>query len=211
MRSFSHWTPRYIGSRIAEKYYYTAHPDHPWLTRTANEILAAYLKKSDIGLEFGSGRSTVWFSKRVGHLTSVEHDKVWFQKVSQILKDNNLNNIDYYLHPRNLADEQGGETDYVKVFQRIKTDSVDFVLIDGIYRDFCALESIRVIRSGGVMIIDNVNRYLPSDSYAPNSRTLEDGPKGQTWEKVYQTISQWRKIRTTSGVSDTAFFFKPFN
>ena len=211
MRSFSHWTPRYIGSRIAEKYYYTIHPDHPWLTQTANEILFTYLKKSDVGLEFGSGRSTLWFAKRVGHLISVEHDKAWFQKVSQTLKDNNLNNVDYRLHPRNMADEQGGETDYVKVIQDIKSDSIDFVLVDGIYRDFCALESIRVIRPGGVMIIDDVHRYLPSDSTSPYSRTLKDEPKGQTWEKVYETISQWRKIWTTSGVSDAAFFFKPIN
>ena len=211
MRSFSHWTPRYIGSRIAEKYYYAIHPDHPWLTQTANEMLVTYLKKSDVGLEFGSGRSTLWFAKRVGHLISVEHDEAWFQKVSQTLKDNNLNNVDYHLHPRNLTDEQGGETDYVKVVQGIKSDSIDFVLIDGVYRDFCALESIRVIRPGGVMIIDDVHRYLPSDSYSPNSRTLKDGPKGQTWAKVYEMISQWRKIWTTSGVSDAAFFFKPCN
>jgi len=210
MRSFSHWTPRYVGSRIAEKFYYATYPDHPWLTRTANQILAAYLKESDIGLEFGSGRSTLWFAKRVGHLTSVEHDEAWQKKVSQMLKDNHLSNVDYHLHPRDKADEQGAETDYVKVFQQIKTDSVDFVLIDGVYRDFCALEAIRVIRPGGVMIIDNVNRYLPSDSYSPNSRTIQDGTKGQTWEKVYRTISGWRKIWTSSGVSDTAFFFKPY-
>ncbi len=211
MRSFSHWTPRYIGSRIAEKYYYATHPDHPWLTQTANEMLVAYLKKSDIGLEFGSGRSTLWFAKRVGHLISVEHDEAWFGKVSQMLKENNLSNVDYQLHPRNLPDEQGGETDYVKVFQSIKSDSIDFVLVDGVYRDFCALEAIRVIRPGGVMIIDDVHRYLPGDSHSPNSRTLKDGPKSQTWEKVYETISQWRKIWTTSGVSDAAFFFKPCN
>ncbi len=211
MRSFSHWTPRYIGSRIAEKYYYATHPDHPWLTRTANEILVTYLKDSDSGLELGSGRSTLWFAKRVGHLISVEHDEVWYNKVSQMLKDNNLNNVDYHLHPRDKADEQGAETDYVKVFQQIKSNSMDFVLIDGVYRDFCALESIRVIRPGAVMIIDDVHRYLPSNSDSPNSRTLKDGPKGQTWEKAYQTISQWRTIWTTSGVSDAAFFFKPCN
>ncbi len=210
MRSFSHWTPRYMVSRIAEKNYYRTHPDLPWLTQTANGILATYLSPADSGLEFGSGRSTLWFAKQVGHLISVEHDEVWFQKVLQMLKDNHLNNVDYQLHPRNLADERGGETDYVKVFQGIKSDSIDFVLVDGVYRDFCALESIRAIRPGGVLIIDDVHRYLPSDSDSPHSRTLKDGPKGQTWEKVYQTISQWRKIWTSSGVSDTAFFFKPY-
>jgi SAM-dependent methyltransferase len=211
MRSFGHWTPRYIVSRIAEKNYYRTHPDLPWLTRTANEMLSTYLSPADSGLEFGSGRSTLWFARRVAHLTSVEHDATWHAKVTQMLKENNLSNVDYQLHPRNLPDEQGGETDYVKVIQSIKSDSVDFVLVDGVYRDFCALEAIRVIRPGGLMVIDNVHRYLPSDSSAPYARSFAEGPKGETWKKVYQVISQWRKIWTHSGVNDTAFFFKPFN
>jgi len=211
MRSFSHWTPGYIRSRVAEKYYYATHPDHPWLTRTANEFLATYIKGSDSGLEFGSGRSTLWFARRVGHLISVEHDQAWFNKVSRMLEEYHLDNVDYHLHPRDKSDEQGFETDYVRIFQGIKSDSIDFVLIDGVYRDYCALESIRVLRPGGLMIIDNVNRYLPGGSTSPNSRTPDDGPKGQTWSKVEQTISQWRRIWTSSGVSDTAFFFKPCN
>ena len=56
MRTFSHWTPIYIKNRIGTLYYEKAYPEYPWLTRDANEILASYLVKNDIGLEFGSGR-----------------------------------------------------------------------------------------------------------------------------------------------------------
>jgi len=59
MRSIQHWTPRYLKDRLAEAYYHRTHPGHPWLTRWANEMLASYLRSSDVGVEFGSGRSTL--------------------------------------------------------------------------------------------------------------------------------------------------------
>ena len=190
-------------------YYQKVSPDAPWMARTANEILASYLKTSDIGLEFGSGRSTIWFAKRIKHLTSVEHHEGWYQKVRQMLESNDLQNVDYHFIPKNREDDDANDADYVKILERVATNSVDFVLVDGVYRDFCALNSLRVIRPGGVLIIDDVNWFLPSNSYSPASRSEQMGPKGRTWEEVHRTISQWRKIWTSSGVADTAFFFKP--
>jgi hypothetical protein len=98
---------------------------------------------------------------------------------------------------------------YVRIIEGIETDSVDLVLIDGVYRDHCTLEALRVIRPGGILVIDDINRYFPCDSLSPDSRTLQQGPKGETWGAVHKRISQWRKIWTTSGISDTAFFLKP--
>jgi predicted O-methyltransferase YrrM len=209
MRSFRHWSPRYLKNRIAEIYYHKSSPDLPWLTRTANEILASYLKESDIGLEFGSGRSTIWFAKRIRQLTSVEDDEGWYRKVRQLLESNDLQNVDYHFIPKNKEDDDAADADYVKIMERIETNSVDLVLVDGSYRDFCALKALRVIRPGGVLIIDNVNWFLPCNSYSPASRSEKLGPKGRTWEEVHRSISRWRKIWTTSGVTDTAFFFKP--
>jgi hypothetical protein len=71
MKSFRHWSPRYIYNRVNEMIYQRSYPDHPWLTKTANSILVNLLKKDDIGLEFGSGRSTLWFARRMSFLTSI--------------------------------------------------------------------------------------------------------------------------------------------
>jgi len=209
MRSFRHWTPRYVKDRIAEMHYQKTSPDFPWLTRAANEILSSYLQDSDIGVEFGSGRSTIWFAKRIRHLTSVEDHEGWYRKVGKLLESHDLQNVDYRFIPRNKQDDDAADADYVKILDEFDADSVDFVLVDGIYRDFCALEALRVIRPSGVLIIDNVNWYLPCSSYAPASRSEPMGPKGRTWEEVHRNISRWRRIWTTSGVTDTAFFFKP--
>jgi predicted O-methyltransferase YrrM len=209
MRKIDHWTPRYIKNRIAEIYYQRSHSDLPWLTRSANEILVSYLRSSDVGLEFGSGRSTLWFAKHVKHITSLESHEAWYGKVSSMLKEASQKNVTYIYAPQSKNDTDGVNSEYVKAIDQIKTESVDFVLVDGIYRDYCAQKAIRTIRPGGALIIDNVNWYLPSASASPSSRTSEQGPKGPIWKEVSLAISDWRTIWTSSGVTDTAFFFKP--
>jgi len=209
MKSLRHWTPRYFKNRIAEMYYHKTCPTHPWLTRAANQMLPTLLKGSDIGLEFGSGRSTLWFAQRVKHLTSVEHDEAWGKRVQVMLADKNQNNVDYSLLPKDQPEDNAGDAAYVKTLERFDPGSIDFVLVDGIYRDFCAIKVLRVIRPGGMLIIDNVNWFLPSDSRSPDSRTPAQGPKGQTWRRVYESISHWRSIWTSSGTTHTAIYFKP--
>ncbi len=211
MKSIGHWTPRYIKNRLAEMHYQRTHPTHPWLTRTAVEILTGYLKPTDTGFEYGSGRSTQWLAKRIGHITSVEHDKAWYDKVSEVLKNNSQNNIAYCHIDVDPKDNEGGDSAYAKRIDQVESASLDFVLVDGSYRDHCAKNAIRTIRPGGVLIIDNVNWYLPSDSVSPKSRSHQQGPNGLVWADVHAQIAGWRKIWTSSGVTDTAFFFKPYS
>ena len=63
---------------------------------------------------------------------------------------------------------------YVQVVKRFEKNSLDFVLVDGMYRDAYANWFVR-IRPGGLLIIDNANWYLPSNSGSPNSRTFVRG------------------------------------
>ena len=209
MRTFRHWTPRYIRDRLASYYYRSAFPDRPWLTPAANAFLISFLKETDIGLEFGSGISTMWFAKRIHHLSSVEHNQAWYQKVHQMLQESHQENIDYRFVPKDKADADGAQSAYVRQTERFAPNSIDFVLVDGIYRDFCVINVLNLIRPGGILVIDNVNKYLPSDSHAPNSRTPEDGPLGETWQMVDQALLPWRRFWSSTGIWDTAIFFKP--
>jgi predicted O-methyltransferase YrrM len=209
MNKFRHWTPRYVVDRIAVFAYRTIHPDRPWLTPEAVSFLSSRLKPTDAGIEFGSGRSTVWFARRVRQLFSVEHDRAWYGKVRGMLQSAGLENVDYHLIPRDAKKRLGGRSQYVKFLDRFSPDSLDFILVDGLYRDFCAFRALPLIRPGGLLIIDNVNAYLPSDSRSPNSRSLRDGPAGETWAAVERELRDWRKIWTSSGVWDTAIFIRP--
>ena len=209
MRSISHWSPRYIKNRLGLMIYNQTRPHDPWLTQNANEILDSWLKDTDVGVEFGSGRSTRWFAKRMKHITSVEHHEGWYEKVGQMFKDWGLENIDYRLCPLDAPEDQGEKSAYASVLDEFDDNSIDFILNDGQYRDAVAMKAIPKLKSGGVMVIDNVNWYLPSNTYSPASRSMQDGPNGKVWKEFHDATDQWRVIWTSSGVWDTAFFFKP--
>lgn len=209
MRTIAHLKPRYISSRLQEMLYQRKHPEHPWLTSAANDILASWLRLSDVGLELGSGRSTLWLANRVKHLISVEHNQVWYQKVQKSMADNGVTNVDYHFIPlQDTSEEQAGHG-YLQFIEILEDNSLDFVLIDGVHRALCTLGAIDKVRFGGVIIIDNVNRYLPSESMAPGSRAKPQGPDGLLWKQVENSLKDWRCIWTSSGVTDTAFFLKP--
>lgn len=210
MRSFRHWTPRYLFDRALEKRYRRRNPGLPWLTPTANEILAQYLLPSDRGLEFGSGRSTLWFAGRMASLTSVEHNPQWHARVQAWLNDGEVKNVAYHLHPMQPGlTPADGLPGYVRVAETMAQESLDFVLVDGVYRDLCALASLPLLKPGGVLVLDNANHYLPCDSRAPNSRKPQDGPASAQWHAFHERTRGWRRIWTGNGVSDTAFFFRP--
>ena len=208
MRSFRHWTSKYVINRLGV-FWYEYKSDSPWLTRSANNILDSYLSKSDVGLEFGSGRSTVWFAKRISHLTSVEHDEIWAGKVQQLLIKTKSSNVKYHLLSTDTKDNERANSPYVNIIDTFDDGSLDFCLVDGSHREFCALKALEKIRPGGLLVIDNVNWFLCSDSDSPDSRSFIDGPNGPIWKEVEDRLSDWRKIWTTSGVSDTALFIKP--
>jgi len=208
MRSFRHWTLKYIINRLGV-FWYEYKSDSPWLTRSANNILDSYLSKSDIGLEFGSGRSTIWFAKRISHLTSVEHDENWAIKVKQLLQKTQTTNVNYHLLSTDTRDNNGANSPYVSIIDTFDDGSLDFCLVDGSHREFCVLKSLEKIRPGGLLVIDNVNWFLCSNSDSPDSRSFTDGPNGLIWKEIEDLLSGWRTIWTTSGVSDTAIFIKP--
>jgi len=185
------------------------YPDHPWLARPANAILESFLTRNDVGLEFGSGRSTLWFAKKVSALTSVEHDPVWHNKVTKELARRKLLNVHCLLVEKDVEDSKGPDAAYVRITEKFPQNGLDFILVDGAYRDSCALASMELLRPGGILIIDDVHWFLPSNSISPEARTYEQGPASSQWERFASAVAAWRCIRTTDGIHDTILYLKP--
>ena len=149
-RRLSHITPRYVIDRLRVMLDERINPSHPWITAHAVSLLDQLIKPTDVGVEFGSGRSTAWFVKRLTHLTSIEHDYQWYQSVEQDLLSSGLSkNVDLLY----FADEN----DYAQQARKFADHSIDFVLVDGASRDKCALWMLPKIKSGGILVIDNSN------------------------------------------------------
>ena len=89
-------TPRYMRDRLLVMYDERVHPSHPWLTKQAVEFLSHSLRSDDWGAEFGSGRSTLWFARRLRHLVSIESDSLWNENISRLLDSERLSDkVDY--------------------------------------------------------------------------------------------------------------------
>jgi predicted O-methyltransferase YrrM len=201
-------TPRYVGNRLRDLAYQRAHPDAPWLTPAAIGMLTTLLRPADRGLEFGSGRSTLWFASRVASLTSVETNRAWHKSVSAKLKERGYGHVDYILVPEDQP-EQLGDHEYARTALALPDASLDFALVDGYYRDYSAKYVMPKVKPGELLIIDNINWHLPTRSKGPGTRPPELGPASATWAEVWAEIEGWRRIWTTNGVWDTSLFFKP--
>lgn len=116
----------------------------PWYTYPATE----FLSHLDLSLfkvfEYGSGNSTLWWSRRVEKVTSVEDDEAWFKKITDSLS---AKNVKFIL-----------EKDREKYSSMAGNDS-DIFIVDGKYRKDC-LE--HVVNLGGVMLILDNSDWYPS-------------------------------------------------
>ncbi|MCA9993754.1 MAG: class I SAM-dependent methyltransferase [Anaerolineales bacterium] len=208
MRSYQHWTPPYVYYRLRDYFYRRANPGLPWLTPAANTYLAAKLRHTDVGAEFGSGRSTVWLARRVAYLTSVEHNQEWYAQVSGWLEAEALTNVDYLYRPTQHIN-QDIDSDYVLVCHTFSLDSLDFALVDGAHRGRCANTIIPYLRPGGLLIVDNADWFLPSSNHSPSSIKIGQDPINDEWRRFATTVHDWQCIWTSNGISDTALYLKP--
>ncbi len=206
MRFKSHWTPRYIWDRVREIIWQRRHPTAPWITPGAVPRIERLLRPTDIVFEWGAGRSTRWFAERTARVTSIEHKPEWHERVQNDLEG--FEGSRCVLMERDEGNVEAWTERYVSALGEIEPGPVDIVLVDGAIRDLCALSAVAHVAPGGVIIVDDVQRALPSRSRTPSSRSDFATP---TWEKFDQAVAGWQRIWVTSGVTDTAIWLHPEN
>lgn len=200
--------PRYAFDQLAIRARQKVRGQQPWITRESLMLLDQMLHANDRGLEYGAGGTTAWFAERVEFVDSVEGFPQWYQPLRDDLDQRGITNVDLHLVS---ADELGYETPehraaYVGVNPELAPASLEFVFVDGEYRDECALRAIGLLRSGGLLILDNAETYLPTHSRSPWQL---DEPATELWKEFVDQTADWRRIWTTNGVWDTALWIKP--
>ena len=191
-----HWTPTYLRDRIIEGRYRHAHPDEPWLTAAAVDLLSAWLRPDDVAVEFGSGASTRWFARRVGSLISVEDDPKWFRRVEPTVLPLG---VDYRLCST--------RAEYTSLLRDLPSSSIDFALVDGSYRDECAIGLVPAMKVGGLLAVDNANWYI-NRPHQPSTTVGALSQRNDGWAHFEALTEEWRWIWSTNGVTDTAFFIR---
>lgn len=164
--------------------YERENPDAPWFVPAAISHIERELRPDFVGFEWGCGRSTLWFARRVRHVTSVEGRRVWFEEVTRWLtKDDLAGRVTLCLaevtseHDFNAAEIKR----YTSAIDDVADGSLDFVVVDGHFRDACLNRVGNKLRPGGLLIIDNsevVSKALldtlkTADSYSWNNGIWE--------------------------------------
>lgn len=195
--------------KIRYKAFRKKHSPTPWLSPAATMFFDEWLTKEHVGVEFGSGLSTIFFAKRTQKMIVVEHYKPWYDKVVELFKEHDIDNVDY----RFVAQQKVGETEfkpalfesfdlansgfeprwdylnYFTVLADLQNYSLDFILVDGRARPECLFLSTDKLKSGGLMVLDNSER--------------------ERYKIVFDHLKEWTSYTTSNGLTDTTFWEKP--
>lgn len=153
------WTavtrPSYALRRIRKTWYEYRHPRDPWIAPEAVSLIDKYLRPSHSVVEWGSGRSTLWFAQRVHTVLSVEHQPDWASTVDASLRHAGFaDRVTLRTVPLGAADSH----DYVAAVDVVTPRSVDLALIDGLWRADCVARAVQLLRPAGLLVVDNSDR-----------------------------------------------------
>ena len=148
---------------------------YPWLPREAVLFMAHFLKQKPCTvLEFGCGGSTVWLHSRVKRLVSVEHNEGYVN----LVKTKCTGNLEIILEP----------TPYDHVCDRFDDETFDFILVDGRNRVKCFEKSLRLLKKGGVIMLDNSER--------------------EYYSKVFDFVNNWEQRHATGPDLNNTFDYE---
>ncbi|AYV21213.1 SAM-dependent methyltransferase [Vibrio mediterranei] len=117
----------------------------PWITFPALDYLDSIDVSKNRVFEFGSGGSSLYWSKRCEQVVSVEHYKKWFDAMQKIQPKNT-----------SIILEENLEN-YPSIIQGY--DKFDIITIDGAERMKCAHQAVGKLSEGGIIILDNSDWY----------------------------------------------------
>jgi len=119
----------------------------PWFTYPSIDFIAPRLNNNIKVLEFGSGNSTIYFASKVSKVYSVEHNKLWFDIVSKSKPVN----------AEILLSKTDNPDDYLSVSEKLDM-KFDIIVIDGLHRNDCLINSINFLSQNAVVILDDSER-----------------------------------------------------
>jgi len=127
----------------------------PWFTYPAIEFLKRRIHPDMSLFEYGCGSSTLWWSKRVNEIISVEHIEDWYNQIVTIIPGN------VKLHHIELENDSA-YSNKIKEYQ----NRFDIVVLDGSDRINCAINSLTALKEDGVLIWDNSDREEYESGYS---------------------------------------------
>jgi hypothetical protein len=123
----------------------------PWLAYPAIDFLAQFDFSQAFVFEWGSGYSTLWWSTRCRHITTVESNVNWISSFRDLLPPS----VEFLQTPFDAHAE-------VSALQHHTRTHHDVIVIDnhGPFRWQCASAAVEHLAQGGMIIVDNSDQCL---------------------------------------------------
>lgn len=156
-----------------------------WMAVKERGFISQHLTSETTMLEWGSGGSTLEFSKRVKSYFSIEHNEEWFNDVGVQLAEQGIENVERRLVPPGedgfayeddleYYDAIGYELEsgLLNEWQRYREyinkpfefrQGFDVILIDGRARRCCAVMATKLLKKDGVLFVHD---YFKRPAYA---------------------------------------------
>jgi predicted O-methyltransferase YrrM len=169
----------------------------PWLNAPSLRFLKRLVRPGWRVFEFGSGRSTTWYAKRVASVVALESARDWYQEVAAHLAPVDGARVELLPareFPARLEKERDSFFDLI-VVDGPGVDEHGSELPSELGRTGCVHASITKVRPGGVIMLDN-----------------SDLPR---YRQVDSALTGWRKVRlsgfSTSPLTptETTFYWRP--
>lgn len=125
----------------------------PWVTYSFIDFIKDRINKTHAIFEYGSGNSTIFYAGKAGTVTSVEHDKGWFENIKNS-SPKNAEMIFCELQPDGEYAKKAG----------LLGKKFDIIIVDGRDRVNCCKYSINALTEKGVIVLDDSERefYNPA-------------------------------------------------
>jgi hypothetical protein len=120
-------------------------PAEPWWPAASAERIAEICTKTSNIVEFGSGMSTVWLAKRACSVVSIESNWEWYLKVSKLLSDSELLNVELVFRTKEK---------FLDVPDR-NIATIDLVIVDSLRRAECIDWAVGRLKQGAYIYLDN--------------------------------------------------------
>ena len=196
---------RYMSNKIESFMTQKSHPDWPWWPKEAVLLCSNLLRATDIVLEFGSGRSTFWIANRCAGITSIEHNEDWYNIVKKKITQANIDSKVKLIYAPIANDPISEKQPYLLPIKDIDECSVDVVVVDGKFRAEAAILSLPLLKSGGVLIIDDAHRYLPKRG---SNDVFPESNNQKIWKEIDLQTKNWRAVWTSDSIHATYFLIK---
>ncbi|RZL30327.1 MAG: FkbM family methyltransferase [Pedobacter sp.] len=121
----------------------------PWVTYSFIDFIKERINKTQHIFEYGSGNSTIFYAERAGSVTSVEHDKGWYEKVKGTSPAN----------AEMIYCELQRDGEYAKKAAFLGK-KFDIIIVDGRDRVRCCKYSLDALTPNGVVVLDDSEREV---------------------------------------------------